>query len=352
MSPGSEDARDPVELSLVIVTYRRAELLRRCLDSLPPPPPGVEALLIVNGRGPDEDALAAEESRRRPWLKIAAIERAARGAARNAAVSLARGRVLYFLDDDTILPEGFVARVLAALARHPEAPCLGGPNLTPPQAAPFQRAGDFLLRSPLGAGPMRVRYSFLGGERPVPGWSLMLCSLGVRREVFENYGLRFPDNCASAEENLLLSRIERAVGAPVYCPDLYVYHERRGTLAGLGRQIFQSGQGRVQITRVDMNSFQPATAAPLLFFIYIAALPLLARLGPSAFVPAVLYAAACLVESLRLAFLERDFPASLRLLLLFPFAHACYAAGMVKGLIETASGRPTAAALMGGAETT
>jgi succinoglycan biosynthesis protein ExoA len=327
-------------LSLVVLTRERPGPLRRCLDSFPARlPAGVEALLVVNGGAPDARALRAESAARRPWLRVEILPGMNRGAARNRAAALARGRFVHFLDDDTILPPGFVDRLLAALARHPRASALGGPNVGAPSATTFQRAVEALLRSPLGAGPMRVRYAPSGAERAAPGWSLMLCNLGVRREALLAHGLSFPAS-ASAEENWLVWQLERLAGPAVYCPSLWVYHERRAELGAFCRQVFQSGQGRVQISRLEPRSFLPVTVVPALFFAYLAALPWAAPRAAWLCAPAALYAACCVAQSLRLALAGRDPAAAARLAWLFPAAHAAYAAGMLAGLAELARGLP------------
>jgi glycosyltransferase involved in cell wall biosynthesis len=318
--------------TIAIVTWRREALLRRCLDSLGPPPRGVEMLLLFNGD--DSEDAAQRAATRWPWLRVTRIPRAPRGEARNRAVAEARGRFIHFLDDDVFADPGFAGRLLEAIARHPHAPCLGGPNLGPRGASPFQRAVDFVLRSPLGAGPMRTRYLASARERVVPGWSLMLCNLGFRRDLFYRPGLRFPPSTASAEENLLLHRIERAAGSPVHCPELSVYHERRADARGFARQVYLSGVGRAQISRLEPRSFHPAALAPAALGVYLAAWPWL----PAAWAswPAAAYGLGIALETARLALIERDPAAAARLPALFPLAHLSYALGLAAGLFTVA----------------
>jgi GT2 family glycosyltransferase len=324
-------------LSLVVLTSRRPAALRRCLDSFPArPPDGVEVLVVVNGEG---FAPRDEQAARRPWLRVERLPAMNRGAARNRAAALSRGRFVHFLDDDTVLPPGFIDRLLAALARHPDASALGGPNIGAPRASPFQRAVEFLLRSRLGAGPMRVRYAPSGTERAAPGWSLMLCNLGVRRAALREHALAFPAS-ASAEENWLVWQLERLAGPAVYCPSLWVYHERRASLAAFCRQVFQSGLGRAQISRLEPRSFLPVAALPALFCAYLGALPWAAGRCVWFAAPAALYATGCAVEALRLALIEMDLAGAVRLPWLFPAAHASYAAGLCVGLAEAARGLP------------
>ncbi|MBI5630188.1 MAG: glycosyltransferase [Elusimicrobia bacterium] len=322
----------PIKLSLVILTYRRLASVLRCLSSLREMPrPDVEALVVLNGREADNPLLLEELAAKYSWAKAFPIERSPRGLARNLAASRARGKLVYFLDDDVVVPEGFISSVLEAAGRHPLAPALGGPHLGTPEASDFQAAADFLLRSPLGAGPLRARHSPGSEEGPAPGWKFTLCNLAFRREIFELHGLRFPDRCASAEENLLLFEVEEKLGLPVFSPSLYVYHERRNGLLPFMRQTFLCGKGRGEITRIKPLSLHPAIPVPLLFAAYLLAWPVLPRAAAFA-APLLAYGTLALLESARLLLRQRRWRAGLWLAVLFPAAHLSYALGLARGL--------------------
>lgn len=321
--------------SIVILTYRRPELLAECLDSLEAAgaPERAETLVGING-GSVEDAAALR--RVRPWARVHLLPRASRGQARNELVDRCRGDIVFFLDDDASLPADFFARLGSAAGRNPEARALGGPNLLPARATPFQRAVDFLLRSPLGAGPMRRRYAAVGSERPNPGWAFMLSGLAIRREVFSR-GFRFPAACVSAEENLLLHDLCRAFGPGAYCPELFVYHHRRSGLRPFLSQVFVNGRGRGEITRLRPSSFHPAASAPLLLCFCALAAAFGGGILPAAALLA--YSAGVAVETARMALAPEGRPrAAWMLPFLFPLAHVCYAAGLLRGL---ARGRRT-----------
>ena len=319
-----------MRLSFIVLTYRRPEMLRRCLESLGRPR-GDDWEICVVFNGPDPQA-QTEIARSCPWTRVLSIERSCRGEARNKAVAKSSGSVVFFLDDDTRAPEGFAERVLDKFQRYPEAPCIGGPNLRPPESGPLERAIDFLLRSPLGAGPMRVRWRPGGGDRFVPSWSLTLCNLGVRREVFERHGLAFPKDCASAEENLLLHRIEDKLGRVLLSDELAVLHERRSAWGSFCRQVFQSGRGRVQIARLDAGTLSPVVFAPLLVPLAIAGACAFA-ITPWAAAPLSLYVAASLAETARMAIVERDPAGAARLPWLLGLGHLAYAGGLISGVL-------------------
>ncbi|MDX6768723.1 MAG: glycosyltransferase [Elusimicrobiota bacterium] len=318
-----------MRLSLLVLTYRRVPELLALLDSLARDgaPASCETVVGLNDEPAANAALARLLAERHPWVRTLPLRRCGRGEARNRLAAAAAGELLYFLDDDTLAPPGFIARVRASFLRFPDAAAIGGPNVGPPGARAFPRAADFLLRSPLGAGPMRVRHLRDGDARRAPGWWFTLSNLGVRRDAFRR-GLRFPPRAASAEETLFLHELERAGQHAVHDPALFVFHRRRPGWVGFFRQVYSCGVGRAQITRAAPSSLLPATLAPVAA---LAAATVLARAHPAAALAgAGLYLAAGAFEAARMAWSERD-PAALLLPALFPFAHAAYACGLAAG---------------------
>ena len=89
------------EISVVIPVYGRRAGLRRCVESaLRQAPIAIEILLIDDG-SPDDPFAALGELRHDPRLRLHRLDRN-RGVsgARNAGISLARGRYVAFLDSD------------------------------------------------------------------------------------------------------------------------------------------------------------------------------------------------------------------------------------------------------------
>jgi succinoglycan biosynthesis protein ExoA len=320
-----------MRLSFLVLTYKRAEELLACLDSLERDGAREKAEVLVglNDEPAGNEAAGALLRERHPWVRAVPLRRCGRGEARNRLAAAARGEVFYFLDDDTIVPPGFVDRAAAAFREHPGAAAIGGPNVGPTGASAFPRAVDFLLRSPFGAGPMRVRHVRDGAVRSAPSWAFTLSNMGVRRSAFES-GFRFPARAASAEETLFVHALERGGRPALQAPALFVYHRRRSGWGAFLRQTFSCGLGRAQITRTAPSSLHPATLAPAAAF---AGGAVLLRCCPPALLAlAAAYAALALLETARMAVAERD-AAALFLPALFPLAHAAYGLGMAAGAL-------------------
>lgn len=304
--------------------------LERCLRSLANQVEPADAEVLVGLNGGWTPEWESSVLRRFPWAKVHRLEKTMPGEARNRVVAHALAPFLYFLDDDVAVPPDFLRTVLEKFERYPQAPAIGGPNLALPRSQAFQRATDFFLRSAAGAGPARARYIRGRGDTVGPDWSLTSCNLGVRREVFDRHGIRFPSKCVTAEENLFLHRVSRRLGPPVLSPDLYLYHDRRRTLSGFCRQLFGYGLGRMQITRLEPGSIRPFVVLAALWPLYLAGLPWLGR--GLVWTPALAYALAVAAESLRLLFTEKDPKATLWLLPAMPLGHLSYAAGLLSGM--------------------
>ncbi|MBI4374898.1 MAG: glycosyltransferase [Elusimicrobia bacterium] len=323
----------PASLTLIILSRRRPAELRRCLESLERcrGRERIEVLVGLNGEDALEDGTFLELAVRFPWVGWVSMERRAPGPARNLLAARASGDWFYFIDDDAFFPDDrFLERVWEKLSRA-RVLALGGPNLAPPDSTPFQRAADAFLSSLLGSGPASIRYRRTGGDRSLPGWCFTSSNLMLRRDVFEVERLRFPAS-RTAEETLLLHRLERNGGKTLYCPELFVYHERRSRLSAWFVQLFGYGVGRGQITRWEPGSFPPMILAPLALLA-----SLIAGLAGSGLwlCPSLLYLIACLAEAGRAGLGARSPRVACWTALLFPTAHCAYVAGIFWGLIRS-----------------
>jgi GT2 family glycosyltransferase len=139
------------EASVIIASRERREALLATLRALAVqtvPPAAYEVVVVDDGStdGTYEAAAALDV----PYALRMFRHPQQRGvsAGRNTAIREARGRVLIFLSDDLLVPEGFVAAHLATLARHAGAWVVGGFRQLPSlRDTPFGRYLDDLEES-------------------------------------------------------------------------------------------------------------------------------------------------------------------------------------------------------------
>src|SRR6187549_2764468 len=115
-----------MDFSVVIPTYNRLEMLVRVLDALDlqVDAPSFEVIVINDGSRDETERVMSE----RKGITFRTQPNGGPGRARNHGVSLARGRYVVFIGDDTVPEPRFLAehaRVHAEAGDDPLAACLG-----------------------------------------------------------------------------------------------------------------------------------------------------------------------------------------------------------------------------------
>jgi glycosyltransferase involved in cell wall biosynthesis len=114
-----------LQISLIICTYNRGELLPRCLvnaTSQSLPREDYEVILVDNASADNTHAIVQQFS------GVRYLYCATRGlsSARNTGVGAARAAVVAFIDDDCVADFNLLAELLRTFAANPDAGCVGG----------------------------------------------------------------------------------------------------------------------------------------------------------------------------------------------------------------------------------
>jgi peptidoglycan/xylan/chitin deacetylase (PgdA/CDA1 family)/GT2 family glycosyltransferase len=205
------------ELSVVVATHNRRELLLRCLESL-----GVqdaaagsfEAIVADDGSsdGTGEAAAALDTSFPLQYLRL---EKAGQAAAQNAAVEAAAGKTVLFLDDDVIAGPRLVAEHLAAHDAHPDLLGVGHLEQRP------RRGRDWYAQ--MFAGTWNRHYDELG-ERRLDWTACFGANLSVPRAAFRQAG-GFATDLPVGEDMELAYRLEGAGCQPRFLPAAKAIHD-------------------------------------------------------------------------------------------------------------------------------
>lgn len=248
---------------------------------------------------------------------------------RNLAAMEAKGDILYFQDDDSLLqPENF-ARCCAGMG-DPLVAVVGGPSLTPVGDSRLQQLFGYALSSAFGSGAVCNRYRQYGVPRETTDKELILCNLAVRRSVFLDFN-GFNECLYPNEENEFLERVTAAGYKLVHDPSMLVFRSQRQTLKAFVRQMFSYGRGRGQQTLIS-SSYSVTSFIPLFFVVYLV-LALLLIKYLFLLIPAVIYLFGALISSLLV--LRRSGRLSTLLLLgIYPLMHTVNGAGLLWGLLN------------------
>jgi GT2 family glycosyltransferase len=250
-----------------VVNWNCRALLRRCLRSLHPRRQGVplEVIVVDNGSTDGSPEMVERCFRRVRLVRNDTSEGFAR--ANNQAARLARGRYLFFLNNDAELPPGTLRRLVRYARAHPEVgvvgPCLRQPSgraqvscRQRPSVAALLHRTAILRWTGLFRGAYR-RYRFRLADRTAvqPVEVMMGAALLVPRRVFRECGAWDEGYTFGGEDIDLCTRIGRRY-AVVYHPGIAVIHHGRAssrqrigyahthTVAGITRFLRKSGTSR------------------------------------------------------------------------------------------------------------
>src|SRR5262245_17918974 len=115
----------PIDVTVCIANWNCRELLRACLESLHDQPQGVRLETVVVDNASDD---GAAEMVARDFPEVVLVRNdvnAGFARASNQAAERARGRHLFFLNNDTAVPAGALRRLVEFADAHPEVGMVG-----------------------------------------------------------------------------------------------------------------------------------------------------------------------------------------------------------------------------------
>lgn len=228
-------------VSVVIPTHQRADVLRRCLAALTAQDyPGRLEIIVVDDGSTDETPQVVGEFVRRNGVRYLRQTNRGPAAARNHGIAAAGGEIIAFTDDDCLVPQDWVRRLVQGYRTHPEIAGVGG-RLEPPAEyrehpiAQYERSEG---RETYGAGDVEV----IGGfDCPAGGTN----NMSYRRQVLEEVG-GFDEDFpyAAGEDADLKWRICQRGARLLYLP-VSVIHLQPYTWEAFRQQRRTRGRGAV-----------------------------------------------------------------------------------------------------------
>jgi GT2 family glycosyltransferase len=245
---------DPsVTVSIVIPSCGRPDDLRRCLDAVlaQRTERRVEVIVVDNRPSPESSTRAV--ARQFPEAVLLDEPRPGLSYARNAGFAAATGDIAVAIDDDVVVPPGWLERLLVPFSR-PEVMAVTGHVL--PIELETQSQCQFEAYGGLGKGFTRFEVNgdwFLRMRGAVPTWNLgATANAAFRSAIFrdprigmldEALGAGMPTGCS--EDTYLFYRILKAGHVIAYEPAAFVWHRHRKDGQSLRRQIYAYSKGHV-----------------------------------------------------------------------------------------------------------
>ncbi len=123
---GIPDPEAPLA-SIIILTHKQLDLTKLCLESIEAHTPESHEIIIVDNASTDGtlDYLRRYESAHSNVHVIANKENLGFAGGNNQGLALSRGEYVLLLNNDTVVTDGWLSRMLATLKNHPEAGLVG-----------------------------------------------------------------------------------------------------------------------------------------------------------------------------------------------------------------------------------
>ncbi|MCS7022078.1 MAG: glycosyltransferase family 2 protein [Gemmataceae bacterium] len=253
-----------VMVSVCIVNWNSRELLRRCLRSLLHQPQGVclEVIVVDNGSWDGAAEMVAGEF---PQVRLV-CNRSNRGYATacNQGAAVARGRYLFFLNNDTEVPAGALGELVAAAEAHPE----GG--IFAPRLVGSDGMVQGSCRGPLTLAALCHRLGWLrwtgwfreayeqyrrGGQGVAqadglqPVQAVLGCALLVRRDILTAVGGWDEGYRFGVEDIDLCQRVRRQAGVYYVSHVTVLHHGRVASRANIGYVMGGVAAGYIRYLR-------------------------------------------------------------------------------------------------------
>lgn len=218
----------PIDASIVVCTWNRSTSLRRTLASLRAQSVAThvnwEVLVVDNNSNDDTRSVIEACARTFPRVRYCYEPQQGLSFARNHGISLAKGDVVLFTDDDVAPEADWLQRILDGMARFDCDACGGyiAPvwESEPPSWLSERFHGFLAIRAD------RTDTYEIDGTVPVPFGA----NMAFRRTVFARFGLfdvtrgRSGAVLASGEDGELFARILAAGGKVIFFGDARVHH--------------------------------------------------------------------------------------------------------------------------------
>lgn len=225
------------ELSVIVATHNRRELLVRCIESLAAQDADPESFeVVVADDGSGDGTAAAVEGLETPFrLRCLRLEKGGQAAAQNAAIAEAAGRVALILDDDVVAGPRLASEHLAA--HRSGSPVLGVGHLE--QRPPRRR--DYFAEN--FARTWNRHYEELPG-REIDWTACFGANLSAPLDVLRSVG-GFATDLPVGEDMELAYRLERAGCSPVFLPEAKAVHDDEKGWRRLLEDLRRQGSGQV-----------------------------------------------------------------------------------------------------------
>jgi GT2 family glycosyltransferase len=258
-----------MNISIIIATFNRTELLKACLDEIHRQLPGAQILVGINGTDPKTQSYLQTQNQ----VTFSVFQKKSPGEIRNELTKLVANPWICFLDDDVIIGKDYFKKCFELIENNTDIDILGGPDTSYPNESKMETAISLALTSPLATANSRRRHTkssksyYSTNEQ-----DFILCNLWMKSEIFLKEGFTFDKRFFRNEENVLLNELFSNNKKSLYSGEIYVHHKRKSNLKVMSVTVMKSANFRMKSFLLFPSTFNFLYLFPSLFIIYLISL--------------------------------------------------------------------------------
>jgi len=230
-----------MDISVVVPTYRRAKMLKKCLGSFlrqKYPLENFEVIVVDDGGDEETKTLISEFEQEGLNLRYLRQRHKGPAAARNAGAMLSSSPIVGFVDDDCTVDEDWIRLMLEEHSKNSTIVAVGGLTLTKSSCM------HVLISQFLSTCSITTE---VGGREEIVFFPT--CNVSFKRSIFEYHKFDEGFPLPGGEDLEFFWRLFKKGFRFVWRKDIIVIHHRKETIKSFVRQAYIYGRGNFLVQK-------------------------------------------------------------------------------------------------------
>lgn len=251
------------QVSVIIITRNRAEMLSRTLTSLIGQTRLPDEVIVVDNASDDNTKKVIHSFKKKLPVRYVMEAKIGIPYARNKGIGVSHGTILLMIDDDCTADRCWVERMVDAHKRYPKVWAIQGRTFSIPQTQPYSVLAEFnrfcSMRN-YSKKTLSLRSFFAQDFRDEIELSTTdTRNFSIKTFYLKKYKLSFDKHFYRGSDTDFGRQIIQKNGLIIFCPLIQMYHRERSTLTKFLAQRWHIGRTSARIINKwgKYNSVQP-----------------------------------------------------------------------------------------------
>lgn len=241
------------KISVIIITRNRAEMLKRCLESLIKQTRLPDEVIVVDNASTDNTKKVILSFRKKLPIRYVQELQIGMPYAQNKAIQIANGTLLLMLDDDCEADKFWIEKMVKAHKKYPKAWAIQGRTYSLPPTKAYSLLAEFnrfisVQNHAKIKSPLKIENFFSKNfNKEMEFTTLDGNNFSVKSIYLKKYNLSLDERFYRGLDTDLGRQIIDKKGLIMFCPQIQVAHWDRTNLAEFLEQRWHTGRTAAKI---------------------------------------------------------------------------------------------------------